>query len=177
MRGGVQAGYLETRRPRYVLTTRTVIEAPIEQVFAFFSKPENLGVVTPRTMGFAITDMPDRMRDGALITYGVRIGSVPVRWQTRIERWQPNEGFVDSQVRGPYHCWWHEHRFVAEGPGRTIMEDRVLYTPPLGVLGRIANFLFIRSELKAIFSHRADVIALRFNRARASERREVLAAG
>jgi ligand-binding SRPBCC domain-containing protein len=175
MRGTAQAGYLETRRPRFVLTTRSVIEAPIDEVFAFFSKPENLGVVTPPAMGFAITDMPEGMRDGALITYRVRIATVPVKWQTRIEHWQLNEGFVDSQVRGPYHCWWHEHRFFAEGPARTIMEDRVLYTPPLGVLGRIANFLFIRRELKAIFAHRAGVIALRFGRARASERREVLA--
>jgi ligand-binding SRPBCC domain-containing protein len=166
----VKRGYLEERRPRYELTSRTVIDAPIREVFAFFSKPENLGVITPPTMDFRIVEHPDGMEAGALISYRVRIGTVAVRWQTRIESWQPGERFVDSQLRGPYHCWWHEHRFVADGPERTIMEDRVLYTPPLGVLGRVANFFFIESQLHLIFAHRASAIALRFGRAKPAAR-------
>jgi len=158
-----EARYLEKRCPRYVLTARTVIDAPIEQVFALFSKPENLGVITPPKMGFQITERPRDMGDGALISNRVRIGGVTIRWQTQIERWSPGEGFVDSQIRGPYHCWWHEHRFVADG-SRTLMEDRVLYTPPLGPLGRVANQLFIRNQLREIFAYRAGAIALRFRR-------------
>jgi ligand-binding SRPBCC domain-containing protein len=169
----VKPGYLETRRPRYVLTTRTVIEAPIEEVFDFFSRPENLGVITPPKMGFRITEHPGRMADGALISYRVRVGTVPIRWRTRIEAWRQGDGFVDSQLRGPYHCWWHIHRFVADGPRRTVMEDRVLYTPPLGIVGRLANFFFIRGQLRAIFAHRAGAIALRFGRrASTAPRRE-----
>jgi hypothetical protein len=174
MQHDAKAGYLETRRPRYMLAARTVIDAPIEEVFAFFSKPENLGVITPPKMGFRIIERPHGMAVGALTSYRVRIGPVPIRWQTRIERWQPNEGFVDSQLRGPYHCWWHEHRFKADGAGRTIMEDRVLYTPPLGVLGRLVNHFFIRSELSAIFAHRARAIALRFGRPRSATRQQEL---
>lgn len=154
--------YLEARHPRYELTSRRVIGAPIEEVFAFFSKPENLGVITPPKMGFRITESPEAMTENALISYRVRIGPVPLRWQTRIESWQPGARFIDSQLRGPYHCWWHEHRFRANGPQRTIMEDRVLYTPPLGLLGRIAHFFFIRHQLDEIFAHRASAIALRF---------------
>lgn len=157
-------GYLEARRPRYALTTSTVIEASVAEVFEFFSRPENLGVITPPKMCFRITDHPGRVADGALISYRVRIGPIPVRWQTRIEAWRPGDGFVDSQLRGPYHCWWHIHRFVADGPRRTIMEDRVLYTPPLGMIGRLANYLFIRGQLSEIFAHRAGAIALRFGR-------------
>ena len=165
-----ESAYLQARRARYELTSRTVIGAPIDEVFAFFSKPENLGVITPPQMGFRIAGYSGEMTDGALISYRVRVGLVPVRWQTRIEAWQPGERFVDSQLRGPYHCWWHEHRFIADGPQRTIMEDRVLYTPPFGVLGRLAHVLFIKHQLNAIFLHRADAIALRFGSSAARER-------
>ncbi len=158
----VENAYLRTRRPRYELKCRTVIDAPIDEVFAFFSKPENLGAITPPRMGFRITSYSGEMKDGALISYRVRIGPARVRWQTRIEAWQPGKRFIDSQLRGPYHCWWHEHQFSADGPRRTIMEDRVLYTPPLGLLGRIAHFFFIRRQLYDIFAHRAGAIALRF---------------
>jgi len=51
--------------------------------------------------------------------------------------------------------------FQADGP-RTVMEDRVYYTPPLGLFGRPANRVFIRSTLREIFQYRGDVIRLRF---------------
>src|SRR4029453_3786510 len=39
---------------RYELRARTVIDAPLEDTFAFFSKAANLGVITPATMGLSI---------------------------------------------------------------------------------------------------------------------------
>ena len=69
--------------------------------------------------------------------------------------------FVDLQEAGPYSLWWHEHTFQADGE-RTIMADRVYYAPPLGILGRLANRLFIVPTLRKIFQYRGDVIRLRF---------------
>jgi ligand-binding SRPBCC domain-containing protein len=69
--------------------------------------------------------------------------------------------FADLQEKGPYRFWWHNHTFQADGP-RTVMEDRVYYTPPLGLLGRLANRVFIRLILGKIFQYRGDVIRLRF---------------
>jgi ligand-binding SRPBCC domain-containing protein len=163
------SSYLDNRRARYELTARTVIEAPIEDVFAFFSRPENLGTITPPRMGFVITDSPDRLEEGALITYRVRLAGLPVRWRSRIDRWRAGESFVDVQLSGPYHCWWHEHRFVADGAGRTIMHDRVLYTPPFGILGRLANRLFIANKLRSIFAFRSGAIRLRFGATKPGE--------
>ena len=42
------------------------------------------------------------------------------------------------------------------------MEDQVLYKPPLGPLGWLANRLFIRRMLRRIFTYRSYVIAQRF---------------
>ena len=101
------------------------------------------------------------MAAGAAIDYRVRVGPMPFRWRTRITSWEPGRRFVDLQEGGPYRFWWHEHRFQADGE-RTVMEDRVYYTPPLGVLGRLANRVFIDSTLRKIFQYRGDVIRLRF---------------
>jgi ligand-binding SRPBCC domain-containing protein len=155
-------GYLEQRRTRYEMRARTTLPAPVVDVCSFFSRAENLGLMTPARMGFTITEAPADLHTGAVIRYRVRLGVVPVTWETRIDEWQPGERFVDVQVKGPYHCWWHEHRFTADGPDRTIMEDRVLYTPPFGVLGRIANRVVIEAALRDIFTFRADAIRLRF---------------
>jgi ligand-binding SRPBCC domain-containing protein len=159
---GKSSDYLARRRPRYRLTAATAIDAPIDEVFAFFSRPENLGAITPARMAFSITESSTPMGEGATIAYRLRVGGVPLQWRTRIERWLPGKGFVDAQLEGPYHCWWHEHRFIAEGSSRTLMLDTVLYTPPMGLLGRIANRLIITGALRDIFAYRADAIRLRF---------------
>ncbi len=146
---------------RYELRTKTVVHAPIAETFAFFSKAANLGLITPAAMKFSIQGQVPSMAQGVMIDYRVCVGALPVRWRSRITRWEPGRRFVDLQEAGPYRFWWHEHTFQADG-GRTIMEDRVYYAPPLGILGRLAHRLFIGRTLRKIFQYRGDVIRLRF---------------
>jgi len=160
------SAYLAARPPRYTLTARTVIDRPLAEVFAFFCAAENLGAITPPDMGFTIvTPTPIAMAAGAEIDYRIRASGVPMAWRTVIDAWEPPAAgrarFVDSQARGPYACWWHEHRFEADGD-RTIMIDTVHYAPPLGPLGAVANTLMVAGELRRIFTHRGRAIRLRF---------------
>ena len=120
-----------------------------------------LGLITPPAMRFSIGGSIPPMAQGALIDYRVRVGGLPVRWRTRITAWEPGQRFVDLQEAGPYRFWSHEHSFHAEGT-RTVMQDRVHYTTPLGILGRVAHRLFIGPTLRKIFQYRGDVIRLRF---------------
>jgi hypothetical protein len=46
------------------------------------------------------------------------------------------------------------------------MDDRVFYTPPFGLLGRLTNRFFIAPTIKKIFQYRGDVIRLRFGAGR-----------
>jgi uncharacterized protein (TIGR01777 family) len=156
--------YLLKRPPAYELRTTTVVKAPVEEAFAFFSKAENLGMLTPTGMRFSIRGLVPEITDGARITYRMRVGSVPLAWQSRILNWKPGERFVDVQERGPYKSWYHEHSFRSIGSS-TMMQDRVYYAPPLGFLGRLANRWFIVPMLRRIFQYRADVIRLRFGAA------------
>ena len=157
--------YLDQRRPIYELRTTTMVNAPIEKTFEFFSKAENLGLMTPSAMGFLIKGAPPRIDEDTIIDYRVRVGGLPIKWRTRIVTWRPGERFVDLQEKGPYRAWWHEHVFRDLG-STTQMDDRVCYAPPFGPLGRIANRLFIAPMLRHVFRYRADVIRLRFGRSR-----------
>jgi len=159
---GAASNYLSTHRPRFVLSDKTRVEAPIEEVFRFLSKPQNLGVMTPRAMRFTILgELPHEFRPGLRIEYALHLGPVPLQWRTRIEEWKPPGLFADSQESGPYHCWWHEHHFQPDG-NRTLMEDRVYYAPPLGFVGTVANLLFVAPALRRIFWYRRQALRLRF---------------
>ena len=157
------------RAARYELRARTVVDAPLAETFAFFSKAANLGLITPAAMAFSIQGQGPSMAQGARIDYHVRVGGLPVRWRSRIAQWEPGRCFVDVQEAGPYRVWWHKHSFEADGE-RTVMEDRVFYAPPLGILGRLAHRIFIGRTLRKIFRYRGDVIRLRFGRPRSVRR-------
>lgn len=158
---GASGTYLKEHRPKYLLRSSTTLDAPVDRVFAFFSHPRNLGLMTPSGMKFQIHGVREPISAGSTVDYRLRVGPVPVSWRTRIEDWQPGRRFVDSQEHGPYRTWWHEHHFRADG-NRTVMEERVYYSPRGGVLGWLANQLFVKRMLRRIFGYRVDAIRLRF---------------
>ena len=125
-------------------------------MFDFFSRAENLGLITPPEMRFTIvTPLPIAMREGALIDYRIGLHGIPMRWRTRITRWVPGVEFEDEQLRGPYAKWVHRHTFRDDGAGGTIVEDEVRYRLPFGVLGNLGHFL-VRKQLARIFAYRTE---------------------
>ena len=144
----------------HILERRQRIERPIEQVFAFYGDARNLERITPPLLGFEVTTPgPIQMGVGTLIEYRLRLHRVPVRWRTRIEAWEPPLRFVDVQIKGPYSLWEHTHTFEEDGPGATVIEDRVRYSIPFGLLGELADRLLVRRDLKRIFDYRRDAVA------------------
>ena len=142
----------------HILETEQVVHAPLDEVFAFFGKPENLARITPDWLGFGIlTPSPIPMREGALIDYVVKLGPLPTRWRTLITTFDPPHRFVDEQLSGPYDFWHHTHEFEAVPEG-TLIRDTIRYRMPFGPLGRLARALVVRRQLEAIFAHRRRVI-------------------
>ena len=132
---------------------------PLDCVFDFFSRAENLGRLTPPWLHFQMkTPAPVDMHSGALIDYTIRLAGIPLAWRTRIDEWKPGERFVDTALRSPYALWHHTHEFV-EQPGGVLMTDRVDYALPLGVLGEIAHLVAVRAALAVIFDYRYAAIA------------------
>ncbi len=147
---------------RYVLEREQLIPRPCHEVFEFFSRAENLELLTPSSLSFRIiTPTPIEMRPGTLIDYAIRLHGVPLRWRTRIDRFEPDRCFVDIQLRGPYRYWRHLHEFT-EVPGGTRMRDVVHYEVPLGPVGDVARHLFVRRLLHHIFDYRRQAVERRF---------------
>src|ERR1022692_892876 len=148
--------------PPYIFRAEQFVPRPLGDVFEFFSKAENLQTLTPEWLHFRILSVkPSPVRKGTLIRYSLRWRLFPIRWTTEIIEWDPPHRFVDSQLKGPYQLWHHEHRFAAEGNG-TRISDEVQYLLPFGVLGSIAHRLKVKNDVETIFAYRTDVVQRRF---------------
>jgi ligand-binding SRPBCC domain-containing protein len=144
----------------HLLERAQVIERPRAETFAFFGDAFNLERITPAFLRFRILNEPPiEMGEGTLLEYRLALFGIRFYWKTLIERWSPEESFVDVQLKGPYALWRHTHTFEELSRTSTLVRDRVEYQIPYGLFGRIAHGLFVKRALKKIFDHRAQVIA------------------
>jgi len=65
--------------------------------------------------------------------------------------------FVDEQVRGPFKRFRHEHVFEAHERG-TAMLDHIVFDAPLGPLGRLAEWLVLRTYLPKLITERNEFL-------------------
>ena len=142
----------------YELNKTQFINQPIDVVFDFFSKPENLALITPLKLAFKIlTPTPITINRGTLIDYTISFMRLPVHWRTLITKYNPPYEFVDEQIKGPYFFWHHTHTFKAVNGGSEI-KDKVRYSIPMGYLGQLIHKIWIKKYLEKIFEYRKKVI-------------------
>ncbi len=146
------------------LTRVQVLPISLEKAWDFFSDPANLANITPPGMGFHILSdhRPDRMYAGQLIEYRVSpLLGIPLYWMTEITQVVEGKYFIDEQRFGPYALWHHQHHF-REVAGGVEMTDIVHYKIPLGILGALADRLFVHQKLKQIFDYRFQAVSQLF---------------
>ena len=61
--------YRIKERGQYQLTSDMVLSRDSDTLFAFFSSPLNLGLLTPGWMDFRITEIPNQIKSGSYIRY------------------------------------------------------------------------------------------------------------
>ena len=141
----------------HILIRETVLNGSIEEVFDFFSKAENLDKITPPILGFRIiTPLPVEMKKGTLIDYKIKLNGIPFNWRTEITKWDPPNCFEDTQLKGPYKMWIHEHKFI-ERNNKTFMTDTVRYISPGGAFEFIPHNLIVKKKVDFIFDYRQKI--------------------
>jgi ligand-binding SRPBCC domain-containing protein len=75
------------------------------------------------------------------------------RLSSRITEFDPPRRFVDEMIRGAFRRFRHEHDFLAVAGGTEII-DVFDYTSPLGLLGRLADVLFLRRYMTRLLRER-----------------------
>lgn len=138
-----------------VVRVETLIRAPIERCFDLARDPE----VHARSVAHTGERVVSRtgaglLALGDLATFeAVHLG-VRQQLTARITRLERPHLFEDQQVRGTFHSFTHLHLFQ-QFPGGTLMTDLFTFRSPFGLLGRLADRLFLTDYLHRFLSERA----------------------
>lgn len=141
-------------------TWKQFIPRPLDEVWNFFSRPENLNAITPEEVAFEIlSDIKDtKMYEGMIVLYKVSpLLGIKMDWVTEITYIKDQIYFIDEQRFGPYALWHHEHHFE-EHDGGTLMTDLLHYKVPYGIIGTIADAIFVNNKVEEIFAFRVKAV-------------------
>jgi ligand-binding SRPBCC domain-containing protein len=68
------------------------------------------------------------------------------RLTSKIVAYERPRTFTDKMQRGAFARWRHTHTFIVQ-PGGTLVVDDVDFASPLGVLGKLADALVLKSYM------------------------------
>jgi ligand-binding SRPBCC domain-containing protein len=133
-----------------IIGLETSIDAPIERCFDLALSVDlhqhsvthtQERVVAGRTSGV--------MRLGDTVTWEAVHFGVKQRLTTKITAYDRPYRFTDEMLQGAFHQLRHLHEFVPHSSG-TLMVDHFSFRAPLGVLGSIAERLFLTRYMRRL---------------------------
>ncbi|MEJ2750906.1 MAG: hypothetical protein P8183_23810, partial [Anaerolineae bacterium] len=87
------------------------------------------------------------LAEGAVADFTMWLGLLPVRW-TAVHTQVTPHGFIDTQKRGPFKRWIHQHSFRELDNGKTEVVDEIEAEP--GNL--VSRFMWL--TLPVLFAYR-----------------------
>lgn len=127
----------------------TVIAAPVEDVFDL-ARDVRVHVETASFTGEQLVT-PGRLQGllelGDLVAFEGRHFGIRQTFIAKIVEMAPPRLFVDEMVKGAFTWLRHEHEFHIHAEG-TLMRDVLEWRSPLGPIGALADFLFVKRHME-----------------------------
>lgn len=141
-----------------VIELEIVVRAPIERVFDLSRSVDLHADSTRQTRERPIAGVTSgllQLHDH--VTWEATHLGIRQRLTSRIVEFERPHHFRDSMVSGAFRRFDHDHDFLEVTAG-TRVTDRFDFDAPLGILGQIANSLFLTAYMKAFLRLRLRVI-------------------
>ncbi|QRG67767.1 SRPBCC family protein [Brevibacillus choshinensis] len=131
-----------------VICSELIIAAPPQLCFDAARSIDLHMESTSRTGERAIAGvMSGWIELGESVTWEAVHFGIKQRLTAKITEMNKPHYFVDEMVSGAFKRFRHEHEFIPVGQNQTRMLDTFDYTSPLGILGKIADWLFLEAYM------------------------------
>ena len=142
-----------------IFTKCSRINAPVEEVFQWHSRPGALERLVPPWDPLKVIERKGGILKGGQAILKMKAGPVPYLWAAEHTDYEENRMFRDRQIRGPFALWEHTHLFEPDGPDACFLEDRIEYALPFPPFGNFLAAPLVEKKLSAIFAYRHHTTA------------------
>ncbi len=91
------------------------------------------------------------------VTWRAKHFGIYQKLTSKITEYDRPNYFADEMVKGAFTKFKHEHHFVEQNGG-TLMIDFFDYKSPLGILGKLADKLFLKKYMTELLTERNRII-------------------
>jgi ligand-binding SRPBCC domain-containing protein len=143
-----------------VITLHTIINAPPEVVFDLSRSIDLHKISTAHTNEEAIAGRTSGLIQlGETVTWRAKHFGLTQNLTSKITAYNRPFMFTDIMVRGAFQGFTHEHIFEYDTlNARTLMTDVFTYRSPLGVLGSLADALFLKKYMAKLLIERNRIV-------------------
>ncbi len=137
---------------------KTEIKAAIEIVFDLSRSIDLHKISTAQTNEKAIAGKTSGLIGmNESVTWRAKHFGIYQNLTSKITKYDRPKFFTDEMVKGAFREFKHEHHF-AEDNGFTIMSDIFDYKSPLGILGKIADKIFLKKYMTDLLTERNRIV-------------------
>lgn len=141
-----------------LIKVHTLIHAPIERVFDLARSIDLHSLSTSDTNEKAIAGRTTGLiEEGESVTWEATHFGVRQQLTSHIPEVKYPFYFRDEMLKGAFKSIYHEH-FFEQKEQYTLMTDSFRYEAPLGILGDLANVLFLKRYMKSFLVKRNECI-------------------
>lgn len=134
---------------------KQIIKAPKEICFDLARDVEVHTKTTTPTKEKAVAGVTEGLlEEGDIVTWEATHFDIRQRLTAKIVSMERPHQFKDTMVKGAFHSFNHTHEFIEISEG-TLMIDTFDYKSPLGILGILADKLFLERYMKQFIAFRA----------------------
>jgi ligand-binding SRPBCC domain-containing protein len=141
-----------------IIELATHINAPIERCFDLARSIDLHIESTKHTGEKAIAGRTSGLIElGETVTWEAKHFGIRQTLTSKITEFDYPNSFTDEMVEGAFKSIKHEHLFHAIND-KTVMNDIFVFESPFGILGSLANFLFLARYMENLLKKRNKVI-------------------
>lgn len=132
-----------------------IINEDIEKVWEFYTDIRHLEIITPKKLNLKIINTTNqKIILGQETIISAKIIIIERIWHSKITFFQQYE-YIDEMVEGPFIKWKHTHKFQRINKNNTEIYDKVEFSLPYGIFGKIGSIFFTKL-LRQLFEHRKN---------------------
>lgn len=131
---------------------RSEFDVPVHTLFEWHMREGTFERLNPPWQQLYIISKSDSIDNGGLVKVKLPLlRNLGIVWKLKHSEYIKDNYFKDSQIKGLFSLWEHEHKFFDRG-SNSAMEDKVNYDLPLGISNVLSTT--INNKMRSMFEYR-----------------------